>query len=170
MGRGFSVEASYLYNRGIYLTRNRDANQVKASFLTIEGNKPCFNRFPGSAVPATCYNPNGATPTSPSTTSDLKNAFRFQDNIYESSANSFYNAATFVVRKRFAQNFSLLAHYTLSKTIDEVTDFNSDFSAQNPLNLRDDRALSAFDQRHRVVITGVYQTPQYGDSALEQDF
>ncbi|MDQ2747764.1 MAG: TonB-dependent receptor [Acidobacteriota bacterium] len=170
LGKGFSAEVSYLYNRGIYLTRNRDTNQVKASFLTIEGNKPCFNRFPGSPVPATCYNPNGPTRTTPSATSDLKNPFRFQDNLYESSANSFYNAATFVVRKRFAQNFSLLAHYTFSKTIDEVTDFNSDFSAQNPLNLRDDRAVSAFDQRHRVVVTGIYQTPKYGDSTASKIF
>ncbi len=170
LGRGFSFEASYLFNRGIFLTRNRDTNQVKASFLTREGNLPCYNRFPGSPVPATCYNPTGATPTTPSSTSDLRNPFRFQDNLYESSANSFYNAGTFVLRKRFAQNFSILAHYTLSKTIDEVTDFNSDFSAQNPLDLRADRALSAFDQRHRVVITGVFQTPKYGESLTSSIF
>jgi hypothetical protein len=102
--------------------------------------------------------------------SDLRSPFRFQDNIYESSANSFYNAATFTLRRRFANNFSVLAHYTLSKTIDEVTDFNSDFSAQNPLNLRADRALSAFDQRHRVVLTGVYQVPQYGESLASSIF
>ncbi len=170
LGAGFSGEISYLYNRGIFLTRNRDVNQVRASFLTRDGNKQCFNRFPGSAVPATCFNPNGATPTSPSATTDLLNPFRFQDNIYESSANSFYNAATFTLRRRFANNFSVLAHYTLSKTIDEVTDFNSDFSAQNPLNLRADRALSAFDQRHRVVLTGVYQVPKYGDSLASDIF
>ena len=40
-----------------------------------------------------------------------------------------------------------------------MTDFNSDFSAQNPLNLRLDRALSSFDQRHRFVASGVIQSP-----------
>ena len=168
LGAGFSFEAAYLYNRGIFLTRNRDINQFRASLLTRDGNKPCFNRFPGSAIPATCYNPAvgpNAAVQPPLATTDFRNPFRFQDNIYESSASSFYHGATFTVRRRFAQNVSLLAHYTFSKTIDEVTDFNSDFSAQNPLNLRDDRALSAFDQRHRVVVSGVFQAPDLGDGA-----
>ena len=62
------------------------------------------------------------------------------------------------MQRRFSNNFSLNAHYTFSKSIDEVTDFNSDFSAQNPLNLRLDRALSSFDQRHRAVFSGVFQS------------
>ena len=161
LGYGFSGEISYLYNRGIFLTRNRDANQFKRTGpvnpLNPNGGAT-FIRFPNAAQGAAGL------------TSDFRNPFRFQDNIYESSASSFYNAGTFVLRRRFAQNFSILAHYTLSKTIDEVTDFNSDFSAQNPLDLRADRALSAFDQRHRVVLSGVYQTPQYGDSLAGKIF
>ncbi len=161
LGAGFSGEISYLYNRGIYLTRNRDVNQLKqtgpANPLNPNGSAT-FIRFPSAAQAAAGLS------------SDLRSPFRFQDNIYESSANSFYNAATFTLRRRFANNFSVLAHYTLSKTIDEVTDFNSDFSAQNPLNLRADRALSAFDQRHRIVLTGVYQVPQYGESLASSIF
>ncbi len=162
LGAGFSFEASYLYNRGIFLTRNRDVNQRSASLFTIDGRKPCFFRS-GVTVPAILGAPiclNAAGGTAAPTSSDFTNPLRFQDNQYESSANSFYNGATFTLRKRFANNFSVLSHYTYSKTIDEVTDFNSDFSAQNPLNLRDDRALSAFDQRHRVVLTGVFQVPK----------
>lgn len=175
LGRGFSFEASYLYNRGIYLTRNRDVNQKSASLRTVDGGKPCFFRL-GATVPAIlgvpiCVNAAGGT-GAPTTGSDFVNPLRFQDNLYESSANSFYNGATFTLRKRFANNFSVLSHYTLSKTIDEVTDFNSDFSAQNPLNLRDDRALSAFDQRHRVVLTGVFQVPEdvFDESAASKIF
>ena len=103
-------------------------------------------------------------------TSDFRNPLRLQDNIYESSANSFYHAATVSVQRRFANNFSLNAHYTFSKTIDEVTDFNSDFSAQNPLNLRLDRAVSAFDQRHRAVFSGVFQSPLTGDTVTDKIF
>ncbi len=161
LGYGFSFEASYLYNRGIYLTRNRDLNQFKRTG-PVNPNNPgggaTFIRFPTAAQAAAGL------------TSDFRNPFRFQDNQYESSGNSFYNAGTFVLRRRFAQNFSLLAHYTFSKTIDEVTDFNSDFSAQNPLNVRADRALSSFDQRHRVVISGVFQMPKYGDSLSSKIF
>ncbi len=155
LGFGISIEASYLYNRGIFLTRNRDINQFKRTG-PVNANNP----FGGPSF-LRSFNP---------AITDFRNPFRFQDNIYESSANSFYHAGTFAVRRRFAQNFSINAHYTFSKTIDEVTDFNSDFSAQNPLDLRADRSLSSFDQRHRVVISGVFQVPKYGDSLASTIF
>lgn len=146
LGRGFSFEASYLFVRGIYLTRNRDINEFK-----ITG-------------PPNALNPGGG-PTfirltlTPGLSSDFLVPRILQDNIYESSASSFYHAATFSVQRRFANHFSINAHYTFSKSIDEVTDFNSDFSAQNPLNVRLDRALSAFDQRHRAVFSATFESP-----------
>ncbi|HYN84381.1 MAG TPA: TonB-dependent receptor [Pyrinomonadaceae bacterium] len=154
LGAGLSLELSYLFTRGLHLTRNRDVNQFKSSLVVRGTDNPCFFRL--GAVPATCT----GTPTS----SDFRNPLRLQDNIYESSANSFYHAGTVSLQRRFANNFSINAHYTFSKSIDEVTDFNSDWSAQNPLNLRLDRALSAFDQRHRAVLSGVFASPWDGDS------
>ncbi|HEV2826239.1 MAG TPA: carboxypeptidase regulatory-like domain-containing protein [Pyrinomonadaceae bacterium] len=156
LGYGTSVELSYLFTRGLHLTRNRDVNQFKASLVVTGTTNPCFFRL-GATIPATC---TGTVPA----TSDFLNPLRFQDNIYESSANSFYHAGTISVQRRFANNFSLNAHYTFAKSIDEVTDFNSDFSAQNPLNLRRDRALSSFDQRHRAVFSGVFASGVKGDS------
>jgi hypothetical protein len=70
--------------------------------------------------------------------------------------------------KRFSSYYSINTNYTFSKTIDEVTDFNSDFSAQNPLDLRAERALSAFDQRHRLVFSGTFVSPVRGTSALSR--
>ncbi|HEV2705768.1 MAG TPA: TonB-dependent receptor [Pyrinomonadaceae bacterium] len=158
LGAGISLEASYLFTRGLHLTRNRDINQFKSSLVVNGTSKPCF--FRGLPIPATCT----GTPTS----TDFRNPLRLQDNIYESSANSFYHAGTISVQRRFANNFSLNAHYTFSKSIDEVTDFNSDWSAENPLNLRLDRALSAFDQRHRAVFSGVFASPTRGDSFADK--
>lgn len=161
LGAGFSFEASYLFNRGIYLTRNRDINQFKRTGPENPlnpGGGATFVRLPTAAQAAAGI------------TSDLRNPFRFQDNIYESSASSFYHAATFTLRRRFSRNFSVLSHYTFSKAIDEVTDFNSDFSAQDPLNLRADRALSAFDQRHRAVISGIFQMPELGEGVVSSIF
>ncbi len=146
LGNGFSFETSYMFVRGIYLTRNRDINEFKRT------------------GPPNVLNPGGG-PTfirltlTPGLSSDFLVPRILQDNIYESSANSFYHAATFSLQRRFANNFSLNAHYTFSKSIDEVTDFNSDFSAQNPLNVRLDRSLSAFDQRHRAVFSATFQSP-----------
>jgi hypothetical protein len=70
--------------------------------------------------------------------------------------------------KRFSHHYAINTNYTYSKTIDEVTDFNSDFSAQNMIDLRADRALSAFDQRHRFVFSGVFSSPLKGSSAMER--
>lgn len=160
VGRGISLELSYLFTRGLHLTRNRDINQSKASLLVTGTNEPCFFRL--GANPATC--------TGAATSSDFINPLRLQDNIYESSANSFYHAATISVQRRFANHFSLNAHYTFAKSIDEVTDFNSDWSAENPLNVRADRAVSAFDQRHRAVFSGVFASPLDGDSVADKIF
>ena len=56
----------------------------------------------------------------------------------------------------------------MSKTIDEATDFNTDYLAQNPFNTRDDRSLSSFDQRHRAVISAVIISPS--QNAFLKDF
>jgi hypothetical protein len=150
IGGGLSLEANYLFVRGMHITRNRDINQLKRTGPPNPLNPlggPTFIRFPTAAQ------------VQAGLTSDFRNPLIFQDNIYETTADSFYHALTIQVQKRFSNNFSLNAHYTFSKAIDEVTDFNSDFSAQNPLNVRLDRALSAFDQRHRAVLSGVFQSP-----------
>ena len=70
-----------------------------------------------------------------------------------------YEGAILEVNKRFSTHFSLMANYTYSKAIDDSTDFNSDYAAFNELNLRAERARSDFDQRHKVVIAAVMQSP-----------
>ena len=157
MGAGFGVEVSYLFSRAAHLTRNRDINPFKATGpISPVTGQPTFIRFPTAAQAAAGL------------TSDFRNPFILQDNVYESSANSFYHAGTIQVIKRFSRHYSINTNYTFSKTIDEVTDFNSDFSAQNPLNVRLDRALSAFDQRHRFVFSGVFEGPRVSDSVVSK--
>jgi carboxypeptidase family protein len=150
LGGGYGVELSYLFSRGAHLTRSHDINEFKMSgpFSSASGT-PTFIRFPAA----------------PGQTTDFLNPLRLQDNQYESTANSFYHAATVQLTKQFSNYYAINANYTYSKAIDEVTDFNSDFSAQNPLNLRAERALSAFDQRHRFVFSGVFTTPTKGEGA-----
>ncbi len=145
LGAGISLELTYLYARGLHLSRNRDINQIRRS------------------GPVSPLNPLGG-PTF--ATADFQNPLRFQDNIYEQTANSFYHGFTAQSQRRFSNNFSLNAHYTLAKSIDEVVDFNSSWSAQNPLDLRQDRSLSSFDQRHRLVISGVFQS-SFNNPALK---
>jgi hypothetical protein len=53
----------------------------------------------------------------------------------------------------------LTGNYTLSKAIDDVVDYNSDFQATDQANLRAERALSSFDQRHKFVTYAFLESP-----------
>ena len=81
-----------------------------------------------------------------------------QKNIFTYDGNSNYNAGILQVNRRMRRNFTIAGHYTWSKAIDDVTDFNSDFSPMDQLCKRCERSLSPFHHSHRVVINGVYQS------------
>jgi hypothetical protein len=82
-----------------------------------------------------------------------------QRDLFESSAGAIYKGFIVEARKRFSSRLTLNANYTLSKAEDDVTDYNSDFQAADQTNLRAERALSAFDQRHKFVLYGTWQAP-----------
>ena len=83
-----------------------------------------------------------------------------QRNIFESTANSFYKGLTVEFKKRFSHRFGLDANYTLSKAMDDTTDFSADFQAADQTNRRGEHALSSFDQRHNFVVYGTWTAPK----------
>jgi hypothetical protein len=82
-----------------------------------------------------------------------------QNNVYSSLATALYQGGLFELKRRFSNHFTMMASYTYSKAMDEATDFNSDYSPFNATCLRCDRSVSDFDQRHKVVIAGVFESP-----------
>ncbi|MBN8721656.1 MAG: TonB-dependent receptor [Acidobacteria bacterium] len=75
---------------------------------------------------------------------------------YESAFNSNYHAVTFQFERKFDKRFSLLAHYTFSKAIDDSLDFRTIVQeTQDPLNIGNERSLSIQDLRSRFVLSGV---------------
>ncbi len=82
-----------------------------------------------------------------------------QDNIAESSGGSIYHGLAVGATKRYGNNYQFQVSYTLSKAIDDVTDFITDLQPANQLDLRAERSLSSFDQRHRLVVSGVLGSP-----------
>src|ERR1700739_668087 len=75
------------------------------------------------------------------------------------------------LNKRFSTNLSLAFNYPLSKAMDETTDYNSDFQPNDQTCRRCERALSSFDQRHKVVAYAIVQSPHQADgSALARVF
>src|SRR5438270_9503761 len=81
-----------------------------------------------------------------------------------SNGSSIYHGFTANLRKRFGSHYEFLASYTYSHAIDDSTDLESPLSPQNNYRPDLDRSTSLFDQRHRFVFSGVYQTGKVGHS------
>lgn len=125
----FSVSAGFNWNRGARIPRILDRNLL--------------------------YGPRRADGQP---TFTFVNPLVFQRNIFEATANSFYGAGVFQLTKRFSRHWAMNAHYTLSRAIDEVTDFNTDFQPHDQLNARAERSLSPFHQKHRFVLSAVMES------------
>src|SRR5262249_36615045 len=88
-----------------------------------------------------------------------------------SNGSSVYHGATVNLRKRFSSKYEFLASYTWSHTIDDSTDLQSLLAPQDNFNPNAERSNSTFDQRHRFVLSGVYQSGRLsGDGAWSKIF
>ena len=86
-----------------------------------------------------------------------------------SNANSWYNALTFNLTKRFSHGFELLSSYTWSHSIDDATDLQSPLEPQDSRFPNLERSNSVNDQRHRWVTSAVFQSARAksGDGFFE---
>ena len=75
--------------------------------------------------------------------------------------NSQYHSLQLTLDKRFSRNFSVLAFYTWSKSIDDES-ANNQFSLSNPhpTDGRFNRGLSDFDIPHNFRLSGVFDLPK----------
>ena len=80
-------------------------------------------------------------------------------NAQVSDGNSNYNAMNVELKRRFANNFTFLASYTWSHSIDDSSDLQTLLIAQDVRRFYLERADSLFDQRHRFVFSGVLTSP-----------
>src|SRR5438128_1937369 len=87
-----------------------------------------------------------------------------------SSGSSVYHALAANLRKRFGKHYEFLASYTLSHAIDDSTDLQSPLEPQDNYNPTAERSNSLFDQRHRFVFSGVYQSGNLGNGFLKKFF
>lgn len=79
----------------------------------------------------------------------------------ESAGTSSYNGVSLTVEKRLASGFSILAHYTFSKSLDEESNITGTGQASfaNPYNREYDRGLSDYDHTHRFVASYLWALP-----------
>lgn len=153
---GLAASLSYVYVRGVHLTTDHDLNLLPAPVNPLKGIRDW-----------------GATADNPTGTKYFRDPLLYQENNYESGANSWYNGMILELNKRFSGNVSLAFNYTFSKAMDETTDYNSDFQPNDQTCRRCDRALSSFNQRHKAVAYAILQSPHgsgSGFSRVFQDF
>jgi hypothetical protein len=137
--------------------RRSGLNTSLANFITAQGGGQCValaeqiaateNLGIGIPVPFDDMTPNLTTGTSS------------------------YNGLSINLRKRFSSNYEFLISYTWSHAIDDSTDVVSTSDApQNNLDPNADRSTSSFDQRNRLVMSGVYNSGHIGGKMLGSGF
>jgi hypothetical protein len=77
---------------------------------------------------------------------------------YESSGDSYYNGLTISMNRRFSHWWGMRVSHTFSKAVDDTGNAFF-FTPQDNFNLRDDRGLGDNDQRHRLTLSGIFETP-----------
>lgn len=133
-----SLQAAYVGNTSRKLPLRRDANA------------PVF--IPGQSTAA---NINARRPYLPGTFAHIA--------VSETAANANYNSLQVMATYRFARGRTLLTSYTLSKSIDEMSEdtFNpTEILFVDSRNRRIDRGVSAFDTRHILVASYLWEFPQ----------
>jgi len=141
-----TASATYLFARGVRLSRTRNVNLLPPVVLT-----------PTNAASLGIPNPFpqqlGRLVFPPSRLSSQL------DGIYqwENHAGSVYNGLSLSLNRRLSNEISFSGSYTFSKAIDDASDFNE--QPENPYLLHAERALSSNDQRHRFVFSGTFDLP-----------
>ncbi len=141
-----TVRAEFLFTRGIFLPRTRNVNLLPPVALTIANAASLGVENPTAQQIGRRVFETGRIDS------------RF-DAVYqlEDSASSTYRGVTLAINKRLSDEFEILASYTLSKAVDDASDFNE--QPANPYDLRAERAVSLQDVRQRFVVSGVFELP-----------
>jgi Carboxypeptidase regulatory-like domain/TonB dependent receptor len=137
-------------------------NPSIAAGMYLNGQGACVTQ--AQALLATLPGFNAKCNPAPPTF-DYTNCIPFGDmDANYSNGTSNYNGLTANLRKRFGNHYEFLASYTWSHAIDDSTDLQSTLTPQDSYFPSADRSTSTFDQRHRFVFSGVYQTGKlHGD-------
>jgi hypothetical protein len=140
---------------GLYASGNLTNINCVGQALALVATIPGFNAKCNPAPPAF----------------DYTNCIPFGDmDANYSNGTSNYNGLTANLRKRYSNHYELLASYTWSHAIDDSTDLQSTLTPQDSYYPVVDRSTSTFDQRHRFVFSGVYQSGKLHGTSFAAKF
>ncbi len=101
----------------------------------------------------------------------LANCVPFSDmDANYSNGSSVYHGLSANLRKRFNSHYEFQASYTWSHAIDDATDLQATLTPQDSYYPNNDRSNSTFDQRHRFVFSGVYQSGKVSGNGFAPKF
>jgi Carboxypeptidase regulatory-like domain/TonB dependent receptor len=161
ISRGFSISFSGIYSHTQRLPVAIDTNLLQAPFTSVtlaNGKTVSYRNWNTSPLTDPLGGVEGL-PCAPDPYLCFVNPLIVQNNQYTSGAYALYEGGIVEVKRRFRQHFTLFGNYTFSKGFDTSTDYNTDYGPQDPTNLNLDRSLSEFDQRHKVLIAAVIDSP-----------
>jgi Carboxypeptidase regulatory-like domain/TonB dependent receptor/TonB-dependent Receptor Plug Domain len=144
-----TASATFLFARGVRLSRTLNVNLPPPVLLTPENAASLAipNPFP-QQLGMLVFPPTRLL-------SQFDNIFQ-----WENHASSVYDGLSLSLNRRLSNEISFSGSYTISKTIDDASDF--DEQPESPYLLRAERALSSNDQRQRFVFSGTFDLP-FGD-------
>jgi len=168
LGKDYTVEARYVYTKGVHLwnqTRENIVSPLSTSGLSL----PTYFTTPSAAQLASNTVTLGQLQSIivPGGTAALPYnnlaAYGFNNALvgYDPWGNSRYNGLALQMNKRYSNNFSYIAAYTWSHAQDDstATNFSTIMSPRRGQDFQDlakEWADSALDRRHRLTFTPVY--------------
>jgi hypothetical protein len=163
--RDYTFEVRYLGTRGVHLPQQIQLNRRSLVTGTADVRLPVFLERPGEAQIATLRT-TYADVLAHNSNAWAQQGFGSTVLAFQPQGNSTYHGLALQLNRRFSRGLQLLGSYTWSHNIDDGTTVVSSSlinprRAQDFSNLRNERSDSALDHRHRLTISGVWETPWF---------
>jgi hypothetical protein len=163
ISNGLSISASYIYVHTLHLPVAIDTNNARILSLPLAQQFATVTLANGTtSVPIRQWGASNPNCAGAGIFNCFGNPSLLQSDQYSSAGAALYHGGIFEIRKRFSNRYAIFGNYTYSKAVDEVTDFNSDYGPNDQTCLSCERGLSTFDQKHKIVIAGVLESPWKG--------
>jgi hypothetical protein len=152
----FSLEIQRELSTNVALRVGYVGTKGNHLFQTLDGNPFIAGPSAGATCTVSATNTCRVDPT--------RGVIRLRSN----AASSIYHSLQVSLDKRLSRNFSAGLHYTYSSFIDTASEIFNPSSgevavAQDPFNLRADRARSSYDRPHRLTGNAVFELPFFQD-------
>lgn len=157
--RGYRVGYAQTWNFSIQQSLPRHL-VVELGYLGTKGTRLDIQRQPNRAMPG--------SPLTAEQRRQIGNAVGFTFD--SSEGNSIYHAAQVRFSRRFSRGISGSANYTFSKSIDNASSLGGagGVVAQNDKDLRAERGISSFNQRHTLNLSYILTSPVAESGGLIQ--